>query len=140
MRPAAWLALAGLLFVLALTFKPVIENDGIGDHRAPPGTHRRGGRSAGDAFHLLPRLRAELLPHLLRVRGRRISLCVVVAKGQALSAWLVRARSARRPDGPDPLPGRSSAADRPSRQAAPLVASVAVLGRRVGGFRAPVAD
>src|SRR5207247_8943290 len=30
MRPAAWLALAGLLFVLALTFKPVIENDGIG--------------------------------------------------------------------------------------------------------------
>ncbi len=29
-RPAAWLALAGLLFVIALTFKPVIENDGIG--------------------------------------------------------------------------------------------------------------
>src|SRR5207245_10419979 len=69
----------------------------LGNRHAPPGTHRRAGRTAGDAFHLLPRLRAELLPHLFRVRGRRISLCVVVAKGQALSAWLVRARSALRP-------------------------------------------
>src|SRR5207244_7358338 len=30
MRPAAWLALAGLLFVLALTFKPLVATAGLG--------------------------------------------------------------------------------------------------------------